>query len=214
MPHSGHGHAGRDRRRAHPRGPDPRQARGRAPRRGAAADHRGRGHGQDPRPDPPHRAPHLEQARPPRGDPGPHLHGEGRRRDGGARGPAHPLRLRGDLDRHLPRLRGPDPPRGRAGGGPEPRVPGADPPRAGHLPPGAVVAAASPALPAARRSHPPPRRAAGAREPRQGRGRLPGALPRVGGGSGCGRRTQRAARRRIHFGAERRGGVWGGPIWR
>ena len=38
------------------------------------------------------------QARAARGDPGPHLHREGRRRDGGARGPAHPLRLRRDLD--------------------------------------------------------------------------------------------------------------------
>ena len=140
---------------------------------GPAADHRRRRHRARP---PSSRAASPTSSRRKRararGDPGPHLHREGGGGDGGARGPAHPLRLRGDLDRHLPRLRRPRPARGGAGGGAQPRVPRADAARADHLPARAAVAAAPAALPAAGRSHPPPRRAAHPGEPRQGRGRL------------------------------------------
>ena len=181
----------RDRRGADPRRAERGAARGGAPRRGAAADHRRGRDRQDDRADAPHRAPHRDEARAARGDPRAHLHREGRRRDGRAGGPADPVRLRRDGDLDVPRVRRPRAARVGARGRARPPVPGALAAGAGDLPARAAVPAAARALPPARRPDPPPRRARDAREPRQGRGRLAGAVPRLGRGTarrGGGRR--------------------------
>ena len=189
------------RRGARPRGPLGATARGRPAWRGAAARHRGGGHGQDHRPHPAHRPPHLVQAGAARGGPGPHLHRESGGGDGREGRPAHPVRLRRDVDRHLPRLRRPDSPRVGARGRARPRVPRPHAAGADHLPARAAMAIAAEALPSPRRPHAAPGRAARPGEPGQGRGhralRLQGmgfGAPRDGAGPGRPRRRGAARR--------------------
>ena len=70
------------------RGAQPGAARGRHPRRRAAADRRRRRVGQDPGAHPPHRPPHPQRGRVAVRDPGHHVHQQGRRRDEAAGGRA------------------------------------------------------------------------------------------------------------------------------
>ncbi len=183
------------RRRADPRGPERRAAAGRVPRRRAAADHRRGGHRQDHGADAAHRLPDRHAARAARGDPRPDLHGEGGGRDGRARRPADPVRLRRDADLDLPRVRRPGAARVGARSRARPAVPRALAARTADLPAREAVRAAAAPLPAPGRPHAAPRRARDPRQPGQGRGRLAGAVPRVGGGAAGGRRGRRAARR-------------------
>ena len=160
--------AGRDGRPARrPRsGPAPRgDARG-----GATARRRGGGHRQDPGDHPPDRVADRDEARQAVRDPRPDLHGQGRRRDGGAGRPARPVRLHGQHDRDVPRLRRPVDPRARAGARPPAGRPCAVARRGGHLPARAPLRVRPRRLSAARRSDALPVRARHAVQSLQGRG--------------------------------------------
>ena len=142
------------------------------PRRRAAARGRRRRDRQDPGHHPADRLAHRDAPGEAIGDPGPDLHRQGRRGDGGPRRPARPVRLHGHGDLDVPRLRRRAHPRVRARARPADRRARPDPAGGRHLPARAPLRVRARRVPAARRPDPVPRRAGDAVQPLQGRGHL------------------------------------------
>ena len=158
------------------RGPQPGPAPRGDARRGAAARRRGGRHRQDPGHHAPDRLAHRLAPREAIGDPGPDVHRQGRRRDGGARRPARPVRLHGHVDRDVPRLRRPTHPRVRARARTAARCPRPVARRGRDLPARAPVRVRAGRVPAARRPDAVPGRPRDAVQPLQGRGHHAGDL--------------------------------------
>ena len=155
-----------------------------------------------------------DEARPALGDPGPHLHRQGRRGDAAPRRRPRAVRLHGHAGRHLPLVRRPAGPRACPGAGAAVRAAGPLARGDGDLPARAALPAGAGRVPAPRQSDPVPGGPRRALQPPEGRGHRAGRVPRTCGrardrrraGGGRGRRC-RAARR----GTAPRGA--GGRLW-
>ena len=205
---AGHGRTGR--RRDPPSGLDallgglnPDQLRAVTHGDGPAARRRRRRDRQDPGHHPPDRLADRDAPRQAVGDPGPDLHRQGRRGDGGPRRPARPVRLHGHRDLDVPRLRRRPDPRVRARARAAARRARAVARRGRDLPARAPVRVRARRVPAARRPDPLPGRARDAVQPLQGRGhrarrptsRTPTGLAAEAAARGRGGRTGDATRR-------------------
>ena len=135
------------------------------------------------------------------GDPGPDLHGQGCRGDGGSGRPARAVRLHGHRDLDVPRVRRRTDPRVRARARPADRPARAVATRGRHLPARAPLRVRARRLSSARRSDPLPGCPGHALQPVQGRGhrtrRLPGPR-RSGRTRSPSARSGRGGRRRKH----------------